>query len=971
MPIPYLKTIKHNSKKSWRKRPVHSSYSGKPRDKYNPQGPVIRFSLRGLISRLILLAIFGLIFMLGVFAWYGRDLPDPNKLLDREVAQTTTIYDRAGETVLYNIHGPERRTLVELEQIPENLKWATIVIEDRDFYEHSGFNFRRMVITIITDIIYRRRAGASTITQQFVKNAILTPEKKISRKIKELILSYQIEKKFTKDEILKMYFNEIPYGSNAYGAEAASQIYFGKHVEELDLAESATLASMPQAPTYYYNHPENLVARRNYALNEMAELDHITENEAEAAKKIELKFIPKREDIIAPHFVMYVKELLTQTYGERTVEKGGLKVITTLDIKKQEQAEAAVAEYSDNNLADYRATNASLVAIAPKTGDIIALVGSRDFYDDDIDGQVNVALRPRQPGSSFKPIVYAAAFKKGYTPATLLYDVVTTFKTELGKDYTPHNYDLKEYGPIPIRKALAGSLNIPAVKTIYLAGISNVLDLADSLGYTTFADRSRFGLSLVLGGGEVKLLEHVNGFATFAREGEYLPYRAILKVEDPKGEVLEKAPEPVSEKIIAPEITRQITNILSDNNARSFMFGALNYLTLPNRPVAAKTGTTNDYRDAWTIGYTPSLAAGVWVGNNDNSEMRGAAAGGVAAAPIWKMFMKNALADSPIQGFVKPKAIQTGKPILDGQLTGEVTLKIDKISGKLATENTPKHLIEEKTFSELHSILHYVYKDDPRGGAPGNPANDPYYEPWEAAIRDWVSREKAKAENPEEQKDGETPFDFTNLNLPPVDSDDVHSPENQPTISITAPQNNITVKTAVFNAAVQITAPREKISRVEYYLADELFDTVYESPFSLNRPITKTPNGVHTLMAKVYDDVENTASAQIKIKIDLQDITPQIFWLHPKNETIYNRSDFPIDLKVEIPAPQNARTGVTFVRFYKDNRVLATDTNPDTSIPITFTWQNPPSAGTYELHAQANTYSGKKYNSQKISITVK
>ncbi|NQU77154.1 penicillin-binding protein, partial [Candidatus Falkowbacteria bacterium] len=589
MPTPYLKTVKHKSKKDWRYKPINSSYQKKPWKKSSSK---IKLP-KGLFSKLFLLVIFGFIFILGVFAWYGKDLPDPNKLLEREVAQSTTIYDSTGETILYNIHGSERRTLVELEQIPEHLKWATIVVEDRKFYEHSGFNFRRMIITIITDVIQRKSAGASTITQQFVKNAILTPEKKISRKIKELILSYQIEKKFTKDQILKMYFNEIPYGSNAYGAEAASQIYFGKHVEDLDLAESATLAAMPQAPTYYYNHPEDLVARRNYILNQLVKFDYAVEPEAEAAKKKELKFIQKRENIIAPHFVMYVKELLTETYGERTVEKGGLKVTTTLNINKQELAENAVAEYADNNEADYRATNAALVSLDPKNGDIIALVGSRDFYDEEIDGQVNIALSLRQPGSSFKPIVYAAAFKKGYTPSTLLFDVITTFITETGEDYTPHNYDLKEHGPVTIRKALAGSLNIPAVKTIYLTGISNVLDLADSLGYTSLADRSRFGLSLVLGGGEVKLLEHVNAFATFAREGEFLPTRAILKVESSDGEVLEKAEDPAPNKVIDTEIVRQLTSILSDNGSRTFSFGALNYLTLPSRPVAAKTGTTN------------------------------------------------------------------------------------------------------------------------------------------------------------------------------------------------------------------------------------------------------------------------------------------------------------------------------------------------------------------------------------------
>ena len=747
MPIPYLKTIKHKSKKDWRYKPIassgyHNSWKKRRKKSYFP-----KINLSGLISKLLVVAIFGFIFIVGAFAWYGKDLPNPNKLLDREVAQSTTIYDSTGENVLYTIHGDQRRTLVKLEQIPVNLKWAAIIAEDRQFYEHSGFNIRRIFITAIKDILTGNRAGASTITQQFVKNAILTPEKKISRKIKELILSYQIEKNFTKDEILQMYFNEIPYGSNAYGAEVASQIYFDKHVEKLNLAECATLASLPKAPTYYYNHIEELVTRRNYILNQMAEFEYITEQEAEIAKGTELKFAQKKGNITAPHFVMYVKEILTQKYGERAVEKGGFKVYTTLDIDKQKIAEKSIQEQAVKNQNSYNASNAALIALNPNNGDILAMVGSRDFYDEEIDGQVNVTIMPRQPGSSFKPIVYAAAFIKGYTPNTLLFDVITSFKTETGKNYEPKNYNLKEHGPVTIRKALAGSLNIPAVKAIYLAGVNNVLDLADSLGYSTLKDRSRFGLSLVLGGGEVKLLEHTNAFASFAREGQYLPTRAILRVETADGEILEKASEPIKTKALDPEIARQITNILSDNNARAYTFGASNYLTLPNRPVATKTGTTNDYRDAWTIGYTPSLVAGVWVGNNDNSEMKLGAAGGAIAAPIWQKFMREALSDSPVQSFSSPALVQTKKPVLNGQLSGNIIVKIDKISGKLASSSTPPNLIEDRTFNELHSILHYVYKDNPQGEIPSNPSSDPYYEPWEAGIRDWVNREQEKLAN--------------------------------------------------------------------------------------------------------------------------------------------------------------------------------------------------------------------------------
>ncbi|NQU78132.1 hypothetical protein HQ544_05540, partial [Candidatus Falkowbacteria bacterium] len=389
------------------------------------------------------------------------------------------------------------------------------------------------------------------------------------------------------------------------------------------------------------------------------------------------------------------------------------------------------------------------------------------------------------------------------------------------------------------------------------------------------------------------------------------------------------------------------------------------------RPVAAKTGTTNNYRDAWTIGYTPSLVCGVWVGNNDNSEMKLGAAGGTVAAPIWKMYMKTALAQDPVENFLAPRPVQTNKPMLDGQLTGEVVLEVDKVTGKLATKDTPKNLIEEKTFNELHSLLHYVIKDNPQGGIPSNPASDSYYEPWEQAIRDWVAREKEKAQNPETLKQGETPFDFSAFNLPPVDYDDAHLPENQPTIAFLTPSPSQTITTALLNATVSAFSPRDKINRVEYYIDGELFSTVSKSPYSLSRAITKTSNGTHTLSAYIFDDVDNAASANIEIDINLKDVTPSVSWLSPQTNTVYNLSDFPITLKAKIPNPENQRTGVTLLRFILNNRILATNVNPNTTNDITFDWKGPTSVGTYELYAQAQTKEDKKYSSEKITIIVK
>ncbi|HLD34818.1 MAG TPA: transglycosylase domain-containing protein, partial [Patescibacteria group bacterium] len=568
------------------------------------------------------------------------------------------------------------------------------------FYEHKGISIWGIFRGVVWQTIRGKKAqGGSTLTQQFIKNSILTSERTITRKIKEWLLAYRLENRFSKDEILQMYFNEIPYGSTAYGVEAASQKYFGKTVKDINLAEAAILAALPQGPSRYSPYGSNidlLLGRQRYILDLMVDQGHATEEEAEEAKNYELTFSPPTANIKAPHFVMYVKEILSSKYGEKMVEQGGLKIITTLDLYKQEIAEEVVKEQAEKNLKNFNATNAALVAINPKNGQILCMVGSKDYFDQEIDGQVNITTSKRQPGSSLKPLVYAAAFIKGYTPNTILYDVITNFSNDATKPYEPRNYDSAEHGPVSIRKALAGSLNVPAVKAIYLAGIKNVTNLAFDLGYTTLSDPDRFGLSLVLGGGEVKLIEHANAYSAFAREGVLHPVSAILRVEKPDGTVLEEFQEN-EKKVLDPKIARQINDVLSDNGARAYIFGERNWLTLGTRPVAAKTGTTNDYRDAWTMGYTPSIVAGVWVGNNDNSEMKRGADGGVVAAPIWHNFMEKVLGDTPIEKFKPAEIPTTGKAMLDGQVDTGNIVKIDKISGLLATEYTPAHLIIEKS----------------------------------------------------------------------------------------------------------------------------------------------------------------------------------------------------------------------------------------------------------------------------------
>ena len=716
----------------------HQSYKKKPRRNDTPKKT--RNRQRVWLKRLIAigLILLALLVLTGfiVVAWLGRDLPNPNQLITREIAQSTRIYDRSGQHVLYEVHGDEKRTLVSLEEIPDYVEKATIAIEDKNFYEHGGFSIWAIARTMVTNVLYNRSAGGSTLTQQFVKNAVLTNEKSITRKIKELILAQKLEKRFSKDEILQMYLNEIPYGSNAYGVQAASQKYFNKNVGDLTIAEAAVLAALPQSPSRYSPYGPNkdlLLGRKDYILGLMREQGYISESEEDQAKAQEIIFTNPETAIFAPHFVMYVKSLLSDKYGEKTLEQGGLKIITTLDYDKQKIADEVVAEITENYQEKYNANNAALVSLDPKNGQVLAMVGSRDFFNEEISGQVNVVTSPRQPGSSIKPIVYATLFEKGgYNPNTIVFDTVTDFS-----NYSPKNYNLKEYGPVSLRQALAGSLNISAVKVLYLAGLKSTIALAESLGYQNLSEG--VGLSLVLGGAEVRLLDHANAFSALARDGEVSTPSVILKVEDKEGNILEEW-KPNKRNILTSETARMVTSILIDNNARSFVFGSKNNLTLSDREVAAKTGTTNEFRDGWTIGYTPSLVTGVWVGNTDNTKMNTGADGSVIAAPIWQKFMTRALEGTPKEVFKQPKIKKTGKDILDGERPVIGELYLDSRTKMPASPNTPEEFLEIKELSDNHSILFYLDKDDPLGPAPENPEKDPQFVKWEEGIKKWAEK---------------------------------------------------------------------------------------------------------------------------------------------------------------------------------------------------------------------------------------
>ncbi|MFA5024403.1 MAG: PBP1A family penicillin-binding protein [Patescibacteria group bacterium] len=945
MPIPQLR---HRRQATWKNHPTNKKVSK---------------NKKWLIKKLIKIAFFFIaaiiLFSFLSVLLISRNLPNPNQLINREVAQSTKIYDRTGENILYEISGDQRRTLVQLKDLPNYVKQATIAIEDKNFYNHGGFSLWAMFRTAITNVIYGRSAGGSTLTQQFIKNAVLSPEKTITRKVKELVLAYQLEKKFSKDEILQMYLNEIPYGSNAYGVEAASQKYFGKNAKDLTLAEAAVLAALTQSPSRYSPYGANkdlLLGRKDYILNLMAEQGYISTAERDGAKAQTIVFKGRDNNMTAPHFVMYVKDILAEKYGEKMIEQEGLKIYTTLDLYKQKIAEEIITEKTKNYPKTYSANNAALISLDPKTGQILAMVGSRDYFNDEIDGQVNVTTRPRQPGSSMKPIVYSALFEKGYTPNTILYDVVTNFSTDSAQSYEPHNYDGKEYGPVKIRQALAGSLNIPAVKAIYLAGINNVIDLAENMGYTTLYPRNRFGLSLVLGGGEVKLLEHTNAYSAFARDGKISPIVSILKVEDKNGRIIEEY-QPAEKKVLDSKVARMINSILSDNEARTFVFGSKNYLTLGNRPVAAKTGTTNDFHDAWAIGYTPSLVTGVWVGNSDNQAMKGKADGSVLAAPIWHDYMLKVLGNTPLETFKAPDDYKTGKPILDGEIPTQI-IKIDNSTGLLATSSTPSELISDKIIPNYHCILYYVDRNDPLGSIPKNPSSDPQFNLWEIAVQKWANKNASSS-----------------TSTLPINYNEFHKPENAPIIKIISPLKNQTLSSPTIDIQVEATAPRG-VNRVEYYLNNNLWITNLGAPTKFTKEVNFLNNGYQALLVKACDDVDNCTTETINFNILIKN-NPisagknSLKVLTPYSGLALTSIDFPTAVNLQIAKPERvARLNL----FIKDSLSGKTEliknlTNLTTS-NITTAWDVAPTAGSYSLYAILYDWNGDTIKSNEVKLTI-
>ena len=705
--------------------------------------------LSNLSTGMLVLVVGFLLLLFGAVIFFATQIPSPSDLTNRDVAASTKIYDKSGE-LLYDIYQNQNRTPIKLSDVPEHVKQATIAIEDKDFYKHSGFSISGITRSVFELIVHRKVEGGSTLTQQLVKNALLSGERTVTRKLKEFILAIQVERTYTKDQILEMYLNEIPYGGTAYGIEAAANLYFGKGAKDLGLAEAALLAGLPQRPSVYSPYgtkPELSKVRQKEVLRRMVEDKYITSDQAQAAESEQLTYRTSQNEVgfKAPHFVLYVKEKLIDQFGDKMVEQGGLRVTTSLDYKLQKETEEIVKKEVDN-LKDAKVGNGAAVILDPKTGQILTMVGSKDYFAKDYDGNVNVALSPRQPGSATKPIAYAKALEKGYTASQTYMDVKTEFPGGDKPSYIPVNYDGQYHGVVQMRYGLGNSYNIPAVKNLALVGVKDVMELGYKMGLSTWEPSEEnvnsVGLSLTLGGREVRLLDLTSAFGVFANKGRQVDPVSILKVTDTKGKNLFEYHSSEGRKVLDSGIAFIISDILSDNGARTAAFGGSSVLNVAGKTVAVKTGTTDQKRDNWTVGFTPSLVVGVWVGNNDNSEMSPVVASGVTgASPIWNKIMTTALKTKSNEPFEKPEnvvqmevdGLMTGKPHNGSPVRREYflsstgpTQESSAYQRQKVCKSNPHRLAGDGEDSEEKDVI-LLQEDDPTG------ANK-----WQTGIDQWV-----------------------------------------------------------------------------------------------------------------------------------------------------------------------------------------------------------------------------------------
>lgn len=891
------------------------------------------------------------IFIAGIFllsfssAVLSIGLPNPTRLVTQKSLESTKVVDRNG-VVLSGIYGAKVRNSVPLVEIPEYLREATISAEDKDFYYHKGFDMTGLIRGVILKPLLGQRAqGGSTITQQLAKNSFLNSERSVGRKIKEFILALEIERLYTKDKILEMYLNEIPYGGLIYGVESASEAFFGKQVNEISVAQAATLSALPQSPTYYSpwgQHPDELLGRKDWVLKRMFEEGYVTEKELKTATAEKIEFQPRKDSIRAPHFVMYVKELLAAKYGDKILEEGGMTVTTTLDWILQEAAETVIASKAEENKTKHQASNEGLVSIDPWTGEILAMVGSKDYFNIEDDGNVNVTISERQPGSSIKPIIYAAAFQKGYNPATMLTDVTTDF----GNGYTPKDFDGKNRGPVSIRSALQMSLNIPAVKTLAYAGVNESIDLAHKMGITTLNEPERYGLSLVLGGGEVKLLDLTSAYGVFATGGEKAKLMSVLKVEDAKGRVLEENSPAQRQKVLDPEIAYLINDVLSDDAARAPIFGSSGYLTLPGRVAAAKTGTTNLYKDGWTIGYTPDLVTGVWVGNNDGSPMD-SVGGSIAAAPIWNGFMRKALANKPNKEFSVPTGIRTAN--------------VDSLSGKLPTDASPETKIEVFTSSnmptendDIHKKVRVVKSAPDRLPPSGFPlelteeriftelhSERPSNSSWENPVIAWA---KANGYN----------------NIPNQIYDGPVNPGPNSEIQISAPANG-SVISGDFTASAYV-GDNSVVDKIEFYYDSTLIQTVKSLPWQTNITGVILDGKTHTVRVKLFKKGSGTAESSVSVIAGNGTLSSMIIM-----QDVGGVPSYPLTLTASLTEAGKLLT-IDKVEIYFDTTKKETFLPNGTGIYSTVVKTG--LKGQHTANAVLIDKSGKKYTSNKIQFSI-
>ena len=809
-----------------------------------------------IASILFLFFIVGIVGSAGVVAYYSSQLPSPNELITRKVAQSTTIYSRNGD-VLYDIYGDQNRSLVTLDGVSKNVIDATLAAEDPNFYTHKGVDFRGIMRAFYTNITNQGFAGGSTISQQLVKKALLSDERTLSRKIKELILTIEIERKYTKDEILQMYLNEIPYGGTAYGVKAASKTYFDKDPKDLSLAEAALIAGLPQSPSYYSPfgaYPENAKGRQTYVLHLMQTHGYITEEQAEEAKNEELHFASQVTNIEAPHFVMYVKSILTEKYGDKLVEQGGLKVTTTLDLGMQKIAEEE-ARFNIDRLAaqNANARNSSLVAIDPRTGEILTMMGSVDYFDTANDGNVNVSLAERQPGSSIKPITYITGFMKGYTAATFLSDIRTEWPS-VGEPFIPVESDGKYWGPILVRDALANSRNVPAVKMLQLVTIPEMLKTAHAMGITTLNEPDRYGLALTLGGGEVKLLDLTSAYGVFANGGVRHEPVAILKVEDANGKILEEYKPGDGKRVFEEKYAYLISDIMSDNVARTRLFGSGNLLQIRDWKAAVKTGTTNENKDAWTIGYTPTLVTGVWTGNNNNESMNGIQ-GSTGATPLWHYFMERVLENRDRGTFTKPEK-------------DFVSLQIDALSGKLpgpsSTQTRWEIFIKGTQPTEtddFHEKVDVCKGTDllarPYHKLLGLSETKTYTmlkevnSSWQPFTNAWMASQSGYGAIPTEHCSGYSGNDNAQI-----------------VVQIQSPLDNATVLSD-FDVIPTILSPAE-IEKVDYYFDSTLYKSLTKEPYTVTFHLSPTVLGYHTIMVRATDKNGKVGEASVTVNVAIE-----------------------------------------------------------------------------------------------------